>query len=151
AGPRPSLEAYLAEAPEPARGALLAELVALDVLYRRKAGEAPRAEEYRARFPELGTDLSQILAPVQDAGTSAGDTQDVAPEPTQVVPPERQFGDCELLEQIAEGGMGVVWKARHVHLNRVVALKMIRAGELASPAEVQRFRQEAEAAASLDH
>jgi serine/threonine-protein kinase len=115
-------------------------------------------EEVCASCPEL---LPQVrtrwlklcrLRTELDALFPASRTRSTIPSavPAAVLPPPRIPG-YEVQGELGRGGMGVVYRARHLRLNRPVALKMLLAGAYAEPAERERFQREAEAVASLRH
>ena len=102
------------------------------------------------------TDADTDAGAETDAGLAAVDRTELdegqseagtLPKGTSV----RYFGDYELQRVLGQGGMGIVYKARQISLNRAVALKMIKAAEFATDEEHRRFRNEAEAVARLDH
>jgi WD40 repeat protein len=149
----PDILAALMELAEHIRSAALTELVQLDVYYRRQRGLALPASDYATRFPAL--DPKWLAQLVEENGVDAN-TQTTAEDATptvEVVPmyAGQRFAHFEVVSKIAHGAMGVVYRARQSSPDRLVALKVIRYGEFAGPAEVRRFRQEAEAAAALDH
>ncbi len=148
----PRIEDFLDAASEAERSTVLRELILLDIDYRRQRSETPRTIDYHPRFPELDAIWLADAIVADQADADADATVDGAV--TAIVLLEmcgRCIGDYELESEIARGAMGVVYKARQQSLGRVVAVKMILAGQLASPSELQRFHSEAENVANLDH
>jgi tetratricopeptide (TPR) repeat protein/tRNA A-37 threonylcarbamoyl transferase component Bud32 len=127
------------------------------------------ADEWIEKYPELNPELRELLAQLIEsqsaAAASEGPTQtsyqvdEEKPTAKERKPVEplplglrlRYVGDYELLSVLGQGGMGVVYKARQISLNRDVALKMIRNSELATEDQIRRFQNEAEAVALFDH
>ena len=159
------------------RSQIPVDLVVHEYRTRRWSGERPSHAEYFDRFPSLSDLLRPELdrvdrerfAPVakqhdiivdrtspshthetevSQATTISRDSNSTANSDSSL--PEK-FGDYEILDEIARGGMGVVYRAHQISLDRIVALKVIGWGKLAGDEEVRRFHVEAQAAAQLEH
>ncbi|OAI57722.1 hypothetical protein AYO47_01645 [Planctomyces sp. SCGC AG-212-M04] len=155
--------------PGPADAAIAAWYEAID------RGETPNREEFLAKHPAVRSELERFLsdfarftpprgAHASDESRQGSDSRLSSIEsPTQLDESHqeassvgsadniRYFGDFQLIREIARGGMGVVFEARQLSLDRPVALKMILSGQLASTEEVARFHREAQAVAQLEH
>ena len=120
-------------------------------------GVQPDLEAVIAAHPEFAVEIRELWATAMIAegiGSFSGDPieiVEVSAAMNDMATPGRLVGDYELLEEIGRGGMGLVFRARQRSLNRVVALKMILSGSMASVIDTERFRAEAEAAAQLNH
>jgi hypothetical protein len=130
----------MTERDDPLQSILVAYLEAVE------AGRTPDRPELLARHPEFAAELTEFLANLDRIERVAAPLR-----PPVLLGTVRYFGDYELLEEIARGGMGVVYRARQVSLDRTVAVKMVLNSELADDVQKQRFRREAEAVAQLDH
>ncbi len=177
AGDRAPVESYLRACPELADDAeLILDLVYSEFLLREDCGESPSLEEFASRFPSLADALALQVnfhhalerddfrkdhesrseerpGPAggeehrDSDGALASGWNDETPAPAGLptVPGYR------ILEELGAGGMGIVYRALHLGLQRTVALKLARRGGHTGPEELSRFKVEARAAAGLHH
>jgi serine/threonine-protein kinase len=156
-GKRAFVEEYLAEQSPLRTNQSVLDLICNEIVLRQEIGEAPQLEEYLQRFPDLASEI-ELQFEVEEA-IRLGATS-IAEEASELLEPGPRLRAAvkrpaipgyEIQEELGRGGMGIVYKARQIRLNRIVALKTILAGDLAGPEASQRFVAEAEAIARLDH
>src|SRR6266568_4790809 len=136
------------------------ELVYNEVVLREELGETPLLQEYLHRFPRFeqrlrllfevhqGLDLAELAG--ADESSTLMREAGVGPVPaTNATQPA--IPGYEIVRELGRGGMGVVYLARQIGLNRLAAVKMILAGDYAGDRELARFRTEVEAVGSLQH
>jgi serine/threonine-protein kinase len=162
AGKRPRIEDYLTDVPEPDRPPLLGELLALELTYRRRAGEPLSPDDYRSRFPQRGEQIGASfdrVAGLAGAGGPSTLAHAREQEPAEsfaigAEPAGRQAATSprfRILRHHASGGLGAVFVALDTELNREVALKQILDRHADDPASRQRFLIEAEITGGLEH
>lgn len=120
------------------------EVIYAEFVAREELGPKPDADEYVRRFPQwkdaIGRQLDVHAAVEVPSGPIVG-----------MLSGGDRLGEYELIERVASGGVGVVYKARHVRLGHIAAVKVLLAGAHATPEQLERFENEARALANLGH
>ncbi|MCL2347493.1 MAG: serine/threonine protein kinase [Planctomycetaceae bacterium] len=129
-GSRIRIENCLRLVPEEVRADLLRELLEIEIPLRKQWGESLLSEQYTVRFPDHVDLVKQVFQKNSNA---------------------RRLGDYELLEQLGRGGMGVVYKARQVYLNQIVAIKILPEQYMSDSHALSRFRREMQLIGGLKH
>jgi serine/threonine-protein kinase len=163
-GQHPNVDDYLDSVAEPLRSRLFEELLLSELELCVQLGETVETNAMLARFPDRQTQVRHVISQFwqraskrspltggrQTGGRQTGVDRGKSPgSPEKLI--GQEYGNYELLQEVARGGMGVVFKAYDTKLQRTVALKMILDRNLASKEAVQRFYTEAETAAGLNH
>jgi WD40 repeat protein/serine/threonine protein kinase len=120
-----------------------------------EAGDKPERAEFLARYPQIAPSLGECLDGLDFVHQAAPQLsqpagQDMA-APIAEIQPEEPLGDFRILREVGRGGMGVVYEAVQLSLGRKVALKVLPFAAALDPKQLQRFKNEAQAAAHLQH
>ncbi len=133
----------------------LVERIAEEILERQRAGEKPTVEEYCQQYPEQAEELRTFLPAlmvVEGLKPNSKDVSGTFGNDIAIEGKRREFiGDYRILRELGRGGMGVVYEAEQLSLGRMVALKVLPFAAMLDDRQLQRFRNEARAAATLNH
>ncbi|MEQ9410438.1 MAG: protein kinase [Fuerstiella sp.] len=146
------VEDYLQQFPDMVETARQERLIRQEFLIRRRLGDRPARTDYQKRFPRVNVSRLLDAEQLQTADGLYESTTDTEQSPTPL-----EIDGYELLDRVGAGGMGVVYRARQLAADRIVALKLIRADRLAQADPehrrqvLERFQVEAQATARLDH
>lgn len=133
-------------------GKLSLEEIAAQFLERREAGETPGIEEFAAEYPEYADELRELLGLMMDMDRVKPDrTQAMTPADSAPVRTNLPDSDYRLVRKLGSGGMGVVFEAVQVSLNRKVAVKLLNSALLTKPEQRTQFENEAKVIAMLHH
>jgi serine/threonine protein kinase len=130
--------------------ALLAQ-VADEFVERLGRGERPDVEEYARRHPDLAAVLRQVLPALEVLRSPAVDPSSLGGGLTASAALAGCLGDYRVVREVGRGGMGVVYEAQQLSLSRRVALKVLPFAAALDARQLQRFKNEAQAAATLHH
>src|SRR5579872_4328862 len=144
--PETSAPPSRSEAPDPVLDALVEEFA-----QRLQQGEDPSIDELARRHPDHAERLRRLLPAVQALANFSGSAESRDGCEPVVAPQVHSLGDFRLKREVGRGGMGIVYEAEQLSLGRRVAVKVLPFAAVLDPRQLQRFKSEARAAATLDH
>jgi serine/threonine protein kinase/Flp pilus assembly protein TadD len=165
AAQRPDAQEHLGATVGAVRSALLRQLLLLDWEYRRRAGDEPHPEDYHRRFPgdtAMVEDVRREMSEAADSTQKLCDEGGAGCTPASgeaaldlagdaVAPTEAGSARYELLQEIGQGGIGIVFRGRDRHLGRELAVKVLREAYRDRPEARHRFLEEARVGSQLQH
>jgi serine/threonine protein kinase/WD40 repeat protein/Flp pilus assembly protein TadD len=137
--------------PEPLGTETLVAGVTDEFMERLRRGDRPEVDDYARRYPQIASVLRHVLPALQVIGSSASGRLALLAESAADIHPEAPLGDYRIVREIGRGGMGVVYQAVQISLGREVALKVLPFAAAMDSKQLQRFKNEAQAAAHLHH